>query len=399
MSIWVIRLTWNDRPPESVGYERARDAEAAVRQAFHRGIGEGAGRSPHFLGMVAEPVVYYLEDRQLENIVAHSMDFSTLITKGIDDLLQYKEHGVDHDQLRVDILGGDSDGPDDLIAQMSALRQGGWRLQINRTDLTPAEWLRDRPAVVAIKDPGFGMQTVAVDAVPVWSVPKPGGVFIPPPPGMEQDIEERFQKLEFDEGPRREYRRSEEEPDDSRKRFSLLELNPAFARRTRHNPAHADADAAVAKYQEFHRFAPKKLGEFSSGFAIPARVRLCGKGKWVTYRSDKVDPATLKRPRKPVDYIHDFDAGVLVHMTKGKGDLVDVPEEFRHVDALVLLGQNLGFCFETDDAEIEAVSTPPLPELYATPDGHCLLVVQSKRDVKAMIWGGALGVFARGIDG
>lgn len=398
MSIWVIRLTWNDRPPESVGYERARDAESAVRQAFTRGIGEGAGRSPHFLGMVAEPPVYYLADPEIDNIVSQAQDFGAIVGRGIDIFREYDaRHVREHDYL--DILVGDSDGPDDQAARLTSNGYGGWGLHVDKSDVVPAEWLRVSDHIHRVVAPDSGEHQVRVDGVPIWAVPKPSGVFIPPSPSMDQDIVERFQKLEFDEGPRREYRRSEEEPDDSRKRFSLLELNPAFARRTRHNPAHADADAAVAKYQEFHRFAPKKLGEFSSGFAIPARVRLCGKGKWVTYRSDKIDPATLKKPRNPVDYIHDFDAAVLVHMTKGKGDLVDVPEEFRHVDALVLLGQNLGFCFETDDAEIEAVSTPPLPELYATPDGHCLLVVQSKRDVKAMIWGGALGVFARGIDG
>jgi hypothetical protein len=47
----------------------------------------------------------------------------------------------------------------------------------------------------------------------------------------------------------------------------------------------------------------------------------------------------------------------------------------------------------------EAEGRAPLPDLCCTPDGKCLLVVQGKRKVLAMMWGGALGVFARGIDG
>ncbi len=158
-----------------------------------------------------------------------------------------------------------------------------------------------------------------------------------------------------------------------------------------------EREAAVELYKTFHRYDPKSLVEVS-GFTIPKRVRRVGNGKWVTYRSGKVDPATLERPKKAVDYIHEHDAGVVVYMTDGKPD-TNVPEEFTSAAALVRLGHNLGFCFVDDDGEQEAEGTAPLPDLYATPDGKCLLVVQSQKKVLAMMWGGALGVFARGIDG
>ena len=162
----------------------------------------------------------------------------------------------------------------------------------------------------------------------------------------------------------------------------------------------ADKEAAAEKYEEFHRYPPTKIGEFADGFSIPKSVVVGGKALWITYRSGKVDPATLRKPRSPVDYIHEFNAGVVAYLASGKGKRADVPGKFREVAALTKLGENLGFCFEDgDEAEVEAVSTRPMPELYATPDGKCLIVVQDKRRVIAMFWGGALGVFARGIDG
>lgn len=166
------------------------------------------------------------------------------------------------------------------------------------------------------------------------------------------------------------------------------------------NPADNDELAAAReKYEEFHRYEPKKEGSFPASFKIPARLLCAGKGKFVTYRSAKVDPATLQKPRKPVDYIHEFNAGVHVYLADKNPD-TSVPETFRDVGALVKLGDCLGFCvIDSDGEEVEAVGKRPLPELYCTTDGKCLFVIQDKKEVVAAIWGGALGVFARGIDG
>jgi hypothetical protein len=165
---------------------------------------------------------------------------------------------------------------------------------------------------------------------------------------------------------------------------------------------------AVDKYVEFHRFEPQQIGEFDSSFEIPSVLVHGGSAKWVTYRSGKVDPETLVRPRKGngVDYIHEHDAGVMTFLRPGRdcpvpdAETVDVPSEFREVDALTRLGFCLGYCF-VDHAGVkhEARGTRPLPDLYCVPSGKCLLVIQSRREVLAMVWGGGLGVFARGIDG
>lgn len=174
------------------------------------------------------------------------------------------------------------------------------------------------------------------------------------------------------------------------------------------NPSVEASKLAISKYQEFHRLEPKKLGTFSDSFAIPDIVISAGRAKFTTYRSGKVDPSTLKQPRKPVNYIHEHDAGVVVYLSKaGARELgvstagrTHVPPPFRNIDTLVLLGDSLGFAYEDEHGdELEVLSGEPLPELYCSPCGKCLYVIQSKRSVLAMLWGGALGVFGRGIDG
>lgn len=169
-----------------------------------------------------------------------------------------------------------------------------------------------------------------------------------------------------------------------------VHLNPctACAHDTR------EVDAAVAKYEEFHRYGPKKILELE--VVIPKRVRELGAARHVLYRSGKVDPDTLKKPRKPVDYIHEHDAGVTAYACDGKAD-TDVPEKFAAVTSLTVLGKCLGFALRDGT---EAEGTNPLPDLCCTPDGHCLLVVQrDRREVLVMFWGGALRVLPEGIDG
>lgn len=161
------------------------------------------------------------------------------------------------------------------------------------------------------------------------------------------------------------------------------------------------AAEAVAKYKEFHRYDPRQIGNFPASFRIPDRIFRAGPAKFVTYRSSKVDPETLKRPVHPVNYIHEHDAGVTCYIAgPAPGlEIVDVPRKFIEVPALTRLGSCLGFCFEEDGEPCEVEGRDPLPDLYTTPDGKCLLVIQSRKTVLAMMWGGALGVFARGIDG
>ncbi len=160
---------------------------------------------------------------------------------------------------------------------------------------------------------------------------------------------------------------------------------------------------AVELYKTFHRFEPRKIGAFSSGFRIPQVMYKGGSAVWVAYQSGKVDPATLRKPSKPVNYIHEHDAGVRCYLASrrdaGGVPGSEVPEQFRNIEALTRLGYCLGFCYKDGGKEIEVQGVKPYPDLYATPDGRCLLVIEKQRRVLAMMWGGGLGVFARGIDG
>lgn len=181
-------------------------------------------------------------------------------------------------------------------------------------------------------------------------------------------------------------------------------LNPA-----RKNPDAPGLEEGKAKFEEFHRYEHRKVGEFAKGFRVPSTMLLAGPAIHVTYESAKIDPSTLRKPRNPVAYIHEHDAGVKLYVPAAMADELDLdPDATTRVpfaaagaaDAtLVCLGNCLGYKFQLDGKPVEAESVDPLPELYCTPDGKCLLVIQSKRDVLAMMWGGALGVFARGIDG
>jgi hypothetical protein len=160
--------------------------------------------------------------------------------------------------------------------------------------------------------------------------------------------------------------------------------------------------AATNLYEAFHRHPPRKIGEFSSRFTIPSHVYKQGRSINVLYRSRKVDPETLKAPRGPVDYIHDHKKGVVTYLVDGDGDgdRVATPPWIRDLDALVLLGECLGFKFEAPDGSVvEAKGKRPMPELYATTNGKALVVVQDKREVIALIWGGKLDVEPRGIVG
>lgn len=161
-----------------------------------------------------------------------------------------------------------------------------------------------------------------------------------------------------------------------------------------------EVEQAVAIYEGFHRYSPRKIGEFHPSFKLPSRVNKQGPAVDVLYRSGKVDPETLKKPRKPLDYIHEHDSkGVTLYLPRGPGPTIETPAWIRNATALSRLGLCLGFKFKRDGQVVEAKAKAPLPELYTTANGKALVVVQDKRDVLAIVWGGKLDVEPRGIVG
>ena len=158
---------------------------------------------------------------------------------------------------------------------------------------------------------------------------------------------------------------------------------------------------AEKKYVEFHQFEPREIGKFGKGFSIPERAELAGRGIYVLYRSDKLNPTTGE-DEGVIDYIHKHKAGVKVYRVDDEevGPSRKVPQFITGAKELTLLGQCLGFAYEDSEGQ-EVVGEPSYKncELYTIPSGKALLVIESKRRVCALIWGGKLDVEARGIVG
>jgi hypothetical protein len=157
---------------------------------------------------------------------------------------------------------------------------------------------------------------------------------------------------------------------------------------------------ALRKYLEFHGQDPRKIGQFHRDLVIPERAVCVGVATQVLYRSDKLNPTTLE-DEGWIDYFHDHDDGVQLYRTDRKvseGVERAVPKWLRDVSSLTWLGYCLGFSYSDHaGAECSADASKPLPELFCVPSGRALLVIQNKRSVLAMMWGGRLGVENRGI--
>lgn len=162
-------------------------------------------------------------------------------------------------------------------------------------------------------------------------------------------------------------------------------------------PRARDEDDAVAKYREFNSFDPKEL-VYGATFEMPKRAQLLGDAVSVQYRSRKVIPDNGVRPRGWIYYTHDHSKGCMTYAPDPHGD-VEVPSFLIKSDALTLLGECVGFHWKNDEGEGEGIARAPYPELYTTANGRALFVIQNKRTVLAMSWGGRLGVEDRGIVG
>lgn len=178
------------------------------------------------------------------------------------------------------------------------------------------------------------------------------------------------------------------------------------------NPAGGPSADGVAKFREFHRKDPRTTGAFHPELAratagavwnCPRQVVLLGDAKHVLYRSDKVDPETLKQPKKPIDYIHEHDSmGVQTFAPIGfatRARRVDVPDFIRQTDTLVRLGDYLGLAYQPARGRQVDMEGFRGMELYCTPCGHALLVIEDKCHLLFLVWGGDLGVKDVGIIG
>lgn len=160
--------------------------------------------------------------------------------------------------------------------------------------------------------------------------------------------------------------------------------------------------SALTKYLEFHGHdGPDKVGAFHRDLAIPDRALRIGDATQMLYRSNKLNPTTLE-DEGWIEYFHDHSRGVGAYRcdaaaAQAPGRIAVVPAWIRRVRELTWLGKCLGYSYRDGDGRHEVKATEPLPELYCIPSGRALLVIQGKRHLLAMMWGGQLRVEDRGI--
>jgi hypothetical protein len=167
-------------------------------------------------------------------------------------------------------------------------------------------------------------------------------------------------------------------------------------------------DQAKKLYKEFHAFEPVKIAAFHEKFRIPSRAFYVGEALEMFYTSDKLDPDTGNDDGF-VSYVHEHEGGVGMYVTSPgslRGRVKDVPSWISGAKSLVRLGDCEGYTFRTGYAgrygkgkKVVAEATEPLPEWYAIPAGDALLVIQSKRTIIALLWGGNLRVEWAGVVG
>ena len=153
-------------------------------------------------------------------------------------------------------------------------------------------------------------------------------------------------------------------------------------------------------YEEFHKYSPTRVDEMHSSFFIPEVSTCVGPALYVLYRSAKLDPFTYAKPNGPIDYIHEHKEGVKVYLPgSDAGPEKKVPQRICGVSKLTFLGKCLGFGYTDEDGdEVEATCKGQV-ELCTTPSGKALLVIEGRREVLALIWGGKLQVKPQGIVG
>jgi hypothetical protein len=158
---------------------------------------------------------------------------------------------------------------------------------------------------------------------------------------------------------------------------------------------------AIKMFRKFHTRDWRGEGDFHGDLKIPNEIYLVGNAVHTLYASDKLNP-TDGKDEGWIEYIHEHEHAVKVYSTDpragGDGQLTKVPAWIRNCDQFTWLGKSLGFAYRDGSGTKHDVdATAPLPELYTIPSGKALLIIQGKRRLLAMLWGGRLAVERRGI--
>jgi len=152
---------------------------------------------------------------------------------------------------------------------------------------------------------------------------------------------------------------------------------------------------ALASFEGFHRYDPKNVAKLPSTVRIPSHVYVPGPCKYVTYRSDKWNDGSY-------DYIHDIDSYPRVKLGiigKRNGRKTKVPKRISDNATLIMIRTRaLGFGYTNNDNET-VDCTVSRCSWFWHPTGRALLLIEDKRRLAAIVWGGDLGFEDRGIVG
>ncbi len=154
--------------------------------------------------------------------------------------------------------------------------------------------------------------------------------------------------------------------------------------------------AAVEVFEDFHDFDHRRIGKFDGRMRIPSAVWVPGPCKYVTYKSDKWGKGTYEYihtitsfPRVRIGLVEKFDGA----------RRVTVPARVQKVEAVTLIGRCTGFSYVDVDGEAVECATNAKHEWFWSPSAKALILVEGKRRVVAVVWGGKLNVEPRGIVG
>lgn len=154
-------------------------------------------------------------------------------------------------------------------------------------------------------------------------------------------------------------------------------------------------------YEDFHKYPATRVDELHRSFYIPEVSTCVGPALYVLYKSAKLDPFTYAKPDGgTTDYIHEHKKGVKVYLPGSEfGPERKVPQRICGAGELTFLGKCLGFGYTDEDGdEVEATCKGKV-DLCSIPSGKALIVIEDRRSVLALIWGGTLGVKPQGIVG
>jgi len=147
-----------------------------------------------------------------------------------------------------------------------------------------------------------------------------------------------------------------------------------------------DLKRAIRLFMDFTALDVSDVGKFPDEFALPESFHSIGKAMHIIYRSDKFDEGIH-------DYIHHFGPGVEGYVPDHDG--IQGPPYLARTETLVFLGN-----FIELHCQLGVLKSSPSSELFCTPNhGRCLMVIDDRLHVRAMIWGGRLRVRKAGIVG